>query len=229
MPETSNTSFIPKRNPVKQKKANTPRPMFIGTLLIRIFFFAVLIASLGVLIYEKRVNAELDVEITNFDNAIASFSDENMQRIIDVDLRLKRIQERLRHTASVSSLFEAIELATVQTAQIESLTLDRVSDTEFEIESEMKTESFDSIIFQRGVYERDNKLEVTSIEELALNNPKENESSALQEENEDSVNFKAKLTISTDEIPHLINSNNSQIQEDLSESNPETIDNQTGL
>jgi len=189
MPETSNTSFIPKRNPVKQKKANTPRPMFIGTLLIRIFFFAVLIASLGVLIYE----------------------------------------ERLRHTASVSSLFEAIELATVQTAQIESLTLDRVSDTEFEIESEMKTESFDSIIFQRGVYERDNKLEVTSIEELALNNPKENESSALQEENEDSVNFKAKLTISTDEIPHLINSNNSQIQEDLSESNPETIDNQTGL
>jgi len=210
MPETSNTSFIPKRNPVKQKKRNSPRPMFIGTLLIRIFFFAVLIASMGVLIYETRLSGELKKEVDRFSVATKSFDEESMQKILNVDLKLKQIKTRLDHTASISSLFEAIELATIQTVHINNLEISRLSNTEFEITSEMKADSYDSILFQRDVLEEDSRLVISSIEELNLSNPKPdgvliNNANNLDEDSESSVNFRTILTVLTEKIPHSLN------------------------
>ena len=207
MPDPANTSFIPKRNPTKKSNhSNSPR-IFIGTLIVQILFFAVLIAALGVFAYERKLNNDLDKEVIALNNAISSFSEEDMQKIINIDTRLAQAKNRLTHTASIYSLFTAIEAATVESIQIKNLELKRLDDTNLTIESEMIADSFDSVLFQRGVLKRDNKLVVTNISDVALQGSvietKDKIIKKLNVEPEDvTVSFKAELSIDTNLIPH---------------------------
>ena len=199
MPESS-TSFIPKRNPIKKVRRSAARPVFVGTLLIRAFFFAVLIATLIVFVYDNRLTSQLNQEIINLDNAIASFSEVDMQQVLDTNDRLEQASERLQYSTSIASIFEALEIATIQTVQIERLELERVDDSEIKIVAKMKTGTFDSIIFQRGVLERNDKLIVSNIEDLVINNSPENEEGL--NDNISFIGFKANLSILTESIPH---------------------------
>lgn len=202
MPESTSTSFIPKRNPVKKVRRSATRPVFVGTLLIRAFFFAVLIATLVVFVYDNRLTSQLDQEIINLDNAIASFSEKDMQQVLDTNARLRQATDRLQYSASIASIFEALEVATIQTVQIERLELKREDDTEIDIVAKMKTGTFDSIIFQRGVLERDDKLVVSNVEDLVINNAADNKEGLG--DNITSIGFRANLSISTESIPHKI-------------------------
>lgn len=206
MPESTNTSFIPKRNPIKNSHSKAPR-IFIGTLIIQIIFFAVLIAALGVFAYERKLSNDFEKEVLALSAVISSFSEEDMQKIIDLDTRLVQAKDRLTHTASIVSLFDAIEDSTVESIQIKSLEIKRLDDTKITIESEMIADSFDSVLFQRGVLKRDGKLSVTNISDLALqNSPEEKEKSSEVQTStpEDvTVSFKAELSIDTNSIPHV--------------------------
>ncbi len=200
MPEPSNTSFIPKRNPVKNARGSSPRPVFIGTLLIRAFFFAVLIAALVVFIYENRLNSQLDKEITTLNNLIATFSEVDMKKVQDANERLKLASDRLQYTASIRTIFEAVEDATVQTVQIDKLDINRLTNTEFEVVAKMRSGTFDSIIFQRGVMERSDKLIVSSIDDLVLNNPETDQGGSPNDI--EYIDFRANLSVLTENIPH---------------------------
>jgi hypothetical protein len=205
MTEPLNTSFIPKRNPNAPTRQNTTQRVFIGTLIIQIFFFSVLLASLGVFVYEKKLNRDLDAEISALNSAIQSFDKEQMQKVVDLDTRINQVDYRLKHTASVSAIFGAMESATVESVKIESLKLKREDDSKFTIESEMQTDSFDSILFQRGVLERDEKLSVTNINDLKLSNFKSGDKQATDKSaSEFGVSFQAELSINSESIPHQV-------------------------
>jgi hypothetical protein len=205
MSESTNTSFIPKRNPVKNKKRNTAHSVFIGTLLVRIFFFAVMIATLGIFTYEKSLNKDLNAEVVRFNEAIESFDQKKMQQIIDIDARINLIEDRLKHTASITAIFEAIELAVIEPVQIRSLELVRLTDTEFTIDANLKTDSFGSVIFQRSIFNDDDKLVVSNIENVKLINATRDPSESVGLEGTlSTVEFSASLTIPTEKIPHSI-------------------------
>lgn len=207
MPDPANTSFIPKRNPAKKSSHSNSPKVFIGTLIVQILFFAVLIASLGVFAYERKLTSDIDKEVIALNNAISSFSEEDMQKIINIDTRLAQAKNRLAHTASITSLFAAIEAATVESIKIKSLELNRPDDTSLTIESEMIADSFDSVLFQRGVLKRDSKLVVTDISDVALQGSViETKDKIIKKQNvepEDvTVSFKAELSVNTNLIPH---------------------------
>lgn len=209
MPESTNTSFIPKRNPNRNSRINAPQRVFIGVLIARIFFFAVLLATLSVFLYERMLKNELDSEVVALNNAIASFSEVEMQRILDVDTRLFQVNNRLAHTVSIFSLFDSLEKATLGSIQIQNLEFKRENDTTLTMKAEMKTDSFDSVLFQRGVLERNDKLVINEIEDLTIssqpkNQPANSRVTVVGGQPEDlNVIFKASMSIDASKIPHM--------------------------
>ncbi|MBP9836284.1 MAG: hypothetical protein KBC78_00415 [Candidatus Pacebacteria bacterium] len=200
MPEPLNASFIPKRNTSRPNRQNHTERVFLGTLLIQILFFATLLATLGVFVYEKNLKEKLESEVISFNNEISSFSEEEMKRVIGLDNRMKQVSGRLAHTASVVSIFEAMEVATLQSVQIKSLKLVRTDDTQFSLESNMETDTFDSVMFQRGVLERDDNLTVTKMADLKLVTPVRPDGSTIEQDKV--LQFKANLAINTSDVPH---------------------------
>ncbi len=201
MSEPLNASFIPKRNPNRTNRQNATQRVFLGTLIIQILFFSTLLATLGVFVYEKNLKKSLDSEIITFNNEIRAFSEEEMKRVIDLDNRMDQVENRLAHTASIVSIFEALEVATVQSIQIRNLNLKRVDDSHFTIDSVMETDTFDSVMFQRGVLERDKNLSVTKVSDLKLTNSVKAEGSDVDDA-DTVLNFKASLAINTKDVPH---------------------------
>ncbi len=212
MPESANTSFIPKRNPNKSVRRDAPRPIFIGTLIVRVFFFAVLIATLGVFAYEKKLNKDRDAEILALNNAIALFKEEDMRLLLDEDNRLFQASNRLKHTASIAAIFDSLELATLGPVGIQSMDLKRVDDTKIAIKTEMEAKTFDAVLFQRGVFEKDERLMVDRVGDLKLNYPNQQSQSGNLISRDISIVFNTELSVPTNLIPHLTKPSNQSFE-----------------
>lgn len=207
MPGSSSTSFIPKRNPARKERQGVKRKIFFGSFIIRILFFAVLLSAAGVYFYKKSLKSELDSQVVAFNSAIAEFNVPKMEEVLAMDLRLAQANDRLAHSASIVSLLKSFEDSTVQTSQVRKFSLNRTNDASFEVEADIKTSSFDSVMFQRSAYENSSTLAVTEIDDLILSNvPPQSalyEGVAGTEEGVMSVAFTAVLSVNPDNIHHL--------------------------
>lgn len=206
-PTNNNTSFIPKRNPAKNERREVRRQLFVGTFIIKIIFFASLIASAGVYLYERSLQSKLDTEISSLNAAIGSFNEAEMNRVFETNQRLKQTRQRLEHTASIVTLLEAFQKSIVDSSEVSQLSLERVSDASYEVESSMKAGSFDSVMFQRKIMEDNPTLVITDIKDVTLQNvPPDN---GLYDTDNDkdgagevSVLFKILLSADAENISH---------------------------
>jgi hypothetical protein len=209
MPDLSNNnSFIPKRGPVNKKRQGpASRPVYVFTIVSYILMFSTLIATGGVYFYGKVVDKQLNNEIAALNTEISSFSESEMQRVLEFDLRLTQASNRLNNSVSVASVFEALEDATIATVKVAALDLIRENDERFILSAEIETDSFDSTIFQRGVYQRNQTISEVNISalqngsafSLADGEPVEqNTSGAL-------VTFIAELNVPLSSVPYVAN------------------------
>lgn len=209
MPEPTSTSFIPKRNPAQKENRPGRRKVYVGTIVIRILFFAAVVAAGGVYAYERTLNSNLEAEIFKLNNAISTFNETEMQRVLAFDNKLSQVKYRLDHAASVVALLEAIENSTVEEVQITQLSLERTNDKNFTIETSLKTPSFDIALFQRQVLEETDTLLVSAVSDLNLQNtPPSDPLFSLGQTVADEVvvSFKASLSVDVDKVPHTVNS-----------------------
>ncbi len=174
MPGSPNTSFIPKHSSSKTERRSTPRQLFFGTILVRVLFVAVLVAAAGVYFYERKLAGDLNEAVTKF-NSEASFfeSDEaKLQEVLSFDKRLKQAQILLDGGVSVLSLLEAIENSTIETVQFTNLDYTRESPEEdsISIAANIRTNSFDSTLFQRKVFYESSVLGRAQIEDVTIVN-----------------------------------------------------------
>lgn len=202
MPGSQNTSFIPKQNAARVERKNTPRQLFIGTILVRVLFFAVLIASVGAFAYDRRVQGQLAAEVTAFKNATGSFEadEQRLQTVLSIDRRLVQANQRIRNSASVLTVLTALEAATVQSAQIESLTITREDETTILAEATVKTDSFDSVLFQRNILESNEVLKGVALQDVSIINDAEAEEGASVGTVE-AISFRAEFAINQSSIP----------------------------
>ncbi|HMO77918.1 MAG TPA: hypothetical protein PKD95_01840 [Candidatus Paceibacterota bacterium] len=205
MPEPTNTSFIPKRGPTQKENRPGRRKVYVGTIIVRILFFAAVVAAGSVYAYERKLDSNLDAKVFELNNSISKFNDAEMQRVIAFDTRLSEMSYRLAHSASIVSLLEAVERATVDDVQITQLTIERPDDKNFLIGANLKTPSFDVALFQRQILEKTDTLSVSSISDLNLQNtpPKDplfRSGGSLSDEVV--VSFKAALTVDVQKVPH---------------------------
>ncbi|MCA9361985.1 hypothetical protein KC906_01290 [Candidatus Kaiserbacteria bacterium] len=200
-----NSSFIPKRGPAKLRRKSSPRKVYAFTIVSYVLIFAALLASAGVYIYEGVVQKQLAEEIANLNTEIQIFSEADMQQVLDFDGRLQQASGRVDKSVSMTSVFRALEAATIGSVQIEQLAMQRIGDQNYILDAAILTDSFDSTIFQRGEYQRNQVVEGIDIadvlaaadaEAVGPNVP------AVAEGDSPLVSFKASLYIPVEAIPY---------------------------
>ena len=162
MPGSSNTStsFIPKHTQNKGERRNSPRQLFLGTLLVRILFFATLVSAIGLYFYVNKLNTELNEAIGSFKSVISTYDAEqdDVDMVTSIDKRLAQANIRFRNNVSLNALILAIQKATLSTVQFKNLEISRVSDSTIELSAGLRTDGFDSVIFQRELLSQSDEL-----------------------------------------------------------------------
>lgn len=204
MPGSSNASFIPKQGPVKKDRSASRRQVYVGTFIVRILFFAALLAAGGVYAYESKLEGDLNEEIASLNNAIRSFNEAEMQRVISTDLRLRQVDYRLDHSVAVTKILNAIEDATIRTAQISGLSVKRADDSFVEVSAEMEVDSFDSALFQKQVFGETAVLKMDGIKDLTLQREAENAEDGNSSSEVISISFQALLGVDSSEVSHSV-------------------------
>jgi len=195
MPNTPTTSFIPKQGPVKRSKQTATRQIHVFAVISYVAFVTSLLAVVGVFLYEGYVEKQLQGEVNKLNEEIKSFSDADMERVREFNGRLWQTKDRLDKSVSLESVFFALESATVQSASIDQLTLKKENDTSITMAARLTTDSFDSTLFQRGVYERNDIIDSVIINDLAIMDAPEEGGVGS------GVSFTATLTVPTEAVP----------------------------
>ncbi len=206
MVDVPNNSFIPKRGPVKKARRAVSRQVYVFTFVSYILIFASLVASLGVFIYRQVVDRQLDAEIAALNTEIASFSQADMERVTAFNTRIEQAKARLNATVSVASLLNIIEQSTISTVQFASFSLEREQDEQLVVTTQIETDSFDSVIFQREVMKQNPALSSIQVSDLVIKD------ATLQEllvpdateifSSESLVSFSSILTVDTDTVAY---------------------------
>lgn len=198
MPGSSqDTSFIPKHNANRRKRTARRGNIYVLTIVSYVVFFASLAATAAVFFYERHVTSVLQEEIATMSAEVSSFKEADMQRVLNFDQRLSKAYDRIEASVSVASIFDALESATVGSVRFESFSLERNADRAFVIEADIETNSFDSSLFQRGVFERNQIISAVEVSDLSIAD-ESTESGAVFK----SVSFLAKLSVPLSVVPY---------------------------
>ena len=198
MPNTPSSSFIPKQGPAKRSRQVVSRQVHVFTVLSYILFFGALTASAGVFLYTKHTDSQLQNEVIALDAAIANFSTEKMEQVKAFNVRLIQAEERIKNGVSAVSIFESLEASTAQAVSLQSFALKRVEDETFLLTAEVNTDTFDSALFQRGLYERNSIIENVSFEDLSLGTTDSEEDAPRS-----GVSFRAELEVPLTAVPYM--------------------------
>lgn len=206
MPGSSNSSFIPKRNPQQQERRDPRRQVFVGTFVIRVLFFAVLVSSVLVFFVERQLKSANTAEISALDTAIASFNEAEMQRVINLHHKLEQVNDRLRYSASVVSILTAIENSITDSNYLTKIALERIDEGSFEVELTVRAQDFNSVLFQEKILKENQVLSVQEIDDLVVEPP----SAEGQEEvvtidlDPGTITFNLLILVDPSRIPHTL-------------------------
>ncbi len=213
MSDLSSTSFIPKHTPNKTERKSSPKQVYFGTLLVQILFFAVIIATIGVFIYERKLSADLAEEVDSFKSAATTYvaDTERLEQVLSMDKRLLQASDLLKSSVSVASLLKAIEVATIETVQLVSFELSREAVEEITLTAGVKTNNFDSTMFQRSIFEDNDILSNTDLEDVTIQTTIEKREGEQREGEQEEVKledsyieFNAIIKIDPTDVPAVI-------------------------
>jgi hypothetical protein len=190
--------------------------------------FATLIASAGTFFYKKYQDNLLLEEHSKLYESIKVFSEANMKKVLDYDRRLQQANNRFDNSISIASILVALEAATADTVKIETLDFERQLDDKVILSAEIKTDNFDSTIFQRGTYEGNGILQSVVIDSLNTASIDGNISDTTGEQVESSkfVSFLATIEVPLSEVPYTGDDIQSSVQitQPVTETQPSVSD-----
>ena len=157
-PNSSQSSFIPKRGATRAKRKKPAKRIFVFSLVAYSLVFASLLASGASYLYKNYTTSLLQNEVGLLNSEISTFSVRDLSVVSEFDLTLQRATNRIDSTASVAAALEAIESATAQPVQITSLTVERSGDDHMLLVAQIAAQSFDSALFQRKLLNTDQQL-----------------------------------------------------------------------
>lgn len=161
-------SFIPKRGPATRTRHSASRRVYLFTLISYVLFFATLVASAGVFLYNRYIDQQLTNEVAALNEQINQFRQSDMDRLRTFNERLEFTDERLSVSTTLGQLFTALENTTAASVQLASLALERIDERDFEVVLAVNTDSFDSSILQREFLEQDSVIESVAIESIEV-------------------------------------------------------------
>jgi hypothetical protein len=200
MADLSNSSFIPKQNPVKNTRRAASRQVYILTLVSYLLIISALMAAVGVFAYDRYTQSVLASEIESLNKEIADFNAEDMERVVDLNERLQAATTLLDMNVSLRSVLAIIEDATIDTVQFESLKFTRVGASDIKLDATIITDSFDSVLFQRQMYEGAKKLSTVTLEDVQITLESDEEGGGKPK---NSVSFTALFSVNPSEALYV--------------------------
>ena len=205
MPDPSNSSFIPKRGPAKRNRSAASKRIYLFTVISYVLLFSSLLATGGVYFYKEMMKERLNEEIALLNKEISTFNKADMSRVLEFDNRLRQAKSRFDMGISMATVFSALESATVQTAKINKLTIEREDDTHLIVSGDMITDSFDSTIFQRRTLQDNNVISTVEIADINATNVEGGSTSQDNSQGNRSLTFTATLSFPLSNIPATVN------------------------
>lgn len=153
MPESPSSSFIPKRGVGKKPTVVRKSNFVLLSIISYALFVSAPLASAAVFIYERHTQNQFNKAVINLDQAIESFSEEDLNRVTQFSERLTITKNLLASHVSVENLLRKIEAATAQTVVFKSMDVSRVDKSTVSISGLLATEKFDGALFQRSAYD----------------------------------------------------------------------------
>ena len=183
---------------MKRTKQTASRQIHVLAVIAYVAFIASLIAAVGLFLYERYIEKQLESEVNALSQEIKGFSDADMERVREFNGRLRQTEDRLDKGISIASVLAALEQATVKSASVEQLSLKKTDDSLITLTAKLSTDNFDSTLFQRGVYERNGAIDSVVISDLSLE--------GLTEEDSDApgITFTATLQVPTEAVPTVV-------------------------
>ena len=221
-PNSSQSSFIPKRDSTRVKRKKPAKRIFIFSLVAYSLMFASLLASGASYLYKNYTISLLENEVSLLNSEIRTFSVSDLSVVSEFDLTLQRATDRINNTASVALALDAIEVATAQPIQITSLTMERANDEYLLMTAEVTAQSFDSALFQRNLLNTEQRIfNEVSIEDVSILTPSSDSGVPVNPSLTDQpVTFTAVMQVPVESVPY------SSSQPDVV-SSPEAAVNQT--
>lgn len=162
-------SFIPKQNPAKVARRTATRQVYLFTVISYVVLFATLTAVAGLFIYGRLTSSTLGKAVQEYNSEIASFKVDTMHEVIELHERLARAEELLEANISLRAALAVIEAATIDTVQFNEVAFERGEGNQVQLDATVTTDSFDSVLFQREIYEEAERLTGVSLEDVEIN------------------------------------------------------------
>ncbi len=166
MSEKNNASFIPKQNSENKKRYGENRQFFIGTFIVKIVFFASLLASVFVFLYTIHLNNILKEKVLALDKQIDSFNKSDFDRVLGFDRRLKQASLLNSNSVSFPKVLSALEKTLIESAYLLELSIETIGNNNIKVQANVVVPSFDSALFQQVVYERASEFNFITISDL---------------------------------------------------------------
>ena len=195
----NNASFIPKRNTVSRERRGAKRQVYVGTILVRIAFIAVLLSVAAIFFYKDNLQKNLDAEVVGLSQALEAFNEADLQRVQLIDTKLKEVSTLMAHTVSTITILEAVEASTLGSAQIVTFDMDRTDRETINISAQIETPSFDAVVFQKQVYGKDNILTLEDLKEISIES---SEATGIETSEINKLSFSATLLVDAEAVPH---------------------------
>lgn len=197
---SNQNSFIPKRGPANRSRRTGSRQVYLFTLFSYVLFSATLVAAVGVFLYERYVDNQLENEVAALNTEIEVFREADLKSVREFNNRLTYTSERIAVATSLSTFFNALEAATAETVKITDLEIAREGDERYNIAAQIETDNFDSSLLQREFLEDDNVFATVVIDEIDVVTAAGNSDEAVAS---DSVSFTAALTVGIDSVAFI--------------------------
>jgi hypothetical protein len=157
-PNSSQSSFIPKRGATRAKRRKPTKRIFLFSLVSYSLIFASLLASGASYLYKNYSISILQNEVVLLNSEINTFSVRDLSVVSEFDLTLRRATDRFNNSASVAAVLDELDLATAQPVQIVSLTMERSGDQNMLVVAKVVAQSFDGALFQRELFNLNESL-----------------------------------------------------------------------
>jgi hypothetical protein len=202
MPESSSSSFIPKRG-ATQKLRQAPRRynIFVLSIISYALFVAAPVASAAVYVYQMYSERQVTLAAEALQSEIASFGAAKFESVLEFDRRLVAAEALLDSHVSIHKVLTILERATAQSIGVGTLTLERTDMNTVTVTGDLTTDSFNAALFQRGTYSGENQIASTTLEGVNFT-PASSEVEDAELAGADEVSFSATFVFALDEISY---------------------------
>ena len=196
------TSFIPK-SPVRGAvKPAGVRKVYIFTYVSSVFFFGTLLATAGTFFYNISIDSQLSSQKARLSEERSSFNQSDLERVRELETRMKTAFNILDGKVSLHSLLIALEDTTLRSVQIVGLEYKKDVNNSLNLALLITTTNFNASLFQREIFSGNTVLKGSSVSEIIFTDGAAEGDSEVLAESE--VTFTVSKELTKADIPYEV-------------------------